>query len=179
MPRKAAWAWAVLTLPLALGTGAAQQNTSRTFGPGRCGPVDPVYIETATATGGQPFFLSPAEIAKSAHIMMESSAPDDAMVLWASGTTADAGRGLTFPVDGSLKRLTISGTFDAKGGSFTITSPDGPVIPTEETVINCGRVVSIDAPVAGVWRVTLAPSGRFWLVAHGRSELDLLSADFV
>jgi hypothetical protein len=84
--------WPVLSLLLALAAGDAQRNTSRTFAPGQCGPVDPTYIQTATETGGQPFFLSPAEIAKSAHIMLEASRPDDAMVLWASGTKAEGAR---------------------------------------------------------------------------------------
>jgi von Willebrand factor A domain-containing protein 7 len=170
---------AALPVLAAATTLVAGQQASRPFGPGRCGPVDRTYIQTAEETGGQPFFLSPAEVAKSAHIMMETSRSDGVIVQWATGTAADAARGITFPVDRFLTRLTVAGTFDTTGGSFTLTSPDGPVLPAEETVFNCGRVVSVDAPVAGTWRVTLAPSGRFWLVVHGRSELDLMSAEFV
>jgi len=164
-----------------------QVNSSRSFGPGACGPVDATYIKIANETGGQPFFLSPSEVAQSARIMLESSRSDDALILWASGTAADAGRGFDIPVDPSIKRLTVSATFDSKGGGFAVVSPDGTPVQSnmpgdnrvEETMLNCGRVISIDAPQAGVWRATVLPSGRFWFVARGRSDLALLSADFV
>jgi hypothetical protein len=79
--------------------------------------------------------------------------------------------------------MTFSATFDSTGGSTVVASPDGVVVQqragTQDTVMSCGRILSVDAPTAGAWRVTLKPSERFWLVVHARSALDLLSADFV
>jgi hypothetical protein len=152
----------------------------RRFGPGRCGPVDPVYLKTSGATGGQPFFLSPSEIAASARIMGETSGGDHALVLWAS----DSGeREFPLPVDGTITRLTLSASFDTTGGALTILTPDGKAVtadgPIEDTPLNCGRIVTIPSPEPGVWRVKAAPSGRFWLVAHARSEVDVISAEFV
>ena len=61
--------------------------------------------------------------------------------------------------------------------------PDGAVVRAGaspgDTILNCGRILSIDAPEAGDWRVTPTPSSRFWLVAHARSDRDLLTAEFV
>src|SRR5688572_20383885 len=71
----------------------------RSFGPGVCGPIDPVYARTAAETGGQPFSLGPAEIAKMALVLSESSRSDSTMILWAGGTTADADGGFIVPVD--------------------------------------------------------------------------------
>jgi hypothetical protein len=167
---------AVLTLALA--TDVEAQN--RQFGPGKCGPVDPAYLKITSATGGQPFFLSPSEIGASAQIMRETSGRDDTLILWAS----DSGeREFTLPVDGMIARMTLSATFDTSGGEMTIAAPDGRTVSAdgriEDTPLNCGRVVTIPNPEPGSWRVKAAPSGRFWLVAHARSEVDILSAGFV
>jgi len=160
-----------------------QVTTRRSFGPGVCGPIDPVYNRGATETGGQVFPTSPSEIGKMAHVMAESSRNDDVMILWAGGTGADATRGFTIPVDPSVKRVTFSATFDGTGGSVTVASPDGKPIEqsprVEETVLNCGRILTVDTPAAGVWSVNLQPTQQFWFVVHGRSDVDLLGAEFV
>ena len=155
----------------------------RSFGPGVCGPIDPVYVRTAAETGGQPFPMGPAEISKMALVLSESSRSDSTMILWAGGTTADADGGFVVPVDPTVKRVTFSITFDGKGGSAEVVAPDGtPIRPTagsEDTVLSCGRILSIDAPASGAWRVTPKPTERFWLVIQARSDRDLQSAEFV
>ncbi len=52
---------------------APQSNQSRSFGPGACGPADPAYLRITNESGGQPFFMSPAEIGKSALVMAASA----------------------------------------------------------------------------------------------------------
>ena len=157
------------------------RTTQRSFGPGRCGPIDPAYVRTATETGGQPFPLAPSEIAQMGVVMAESSRSDSAMLLWAGGTAADAQAGFVVPVDRSVRRLTFSITFDGTGGSAEIVKPDGAVVQAgaADTILNCGRILSVDAPEAGDWRVTPAPSSRFWMTVHARSDRDLLTAEFV
>jgi hypothetical protein len=161
---------------------AQQSNESRSFGPGVCGPADPAYLRITNETGGQPFFMSPAEIGKSA-LVMATSASDEGLILWASGTIADRGRGFTIPVDPSISQLSLSATFDGTGGTLSVIGPDGVTVKagarTQETVLNCGRVLTIEAPAAGAWRLQVSPTSRFWLIARGRSDLDLLSAEFV
>jgi hypothetical protein len=176
-PIVAAWA-----LSFAHPTPAdAQAQRSRQFGPGKCGPVDPVYLKTAGETGGQPFFLSPSEIVASAQIMRETSGADDTLILWASD--GGGAREFSLPVDGTIRRMTLSATFDTTGGVLTIVSPDGRTVSAdgrmEDTFLNCGRIVTIPSPEPGLWRVQAGPTGRFWLVAHARSELDIISAGFV
>ena len=46
-------------------------------------------------------------------------------------------------------------------------------------MLNCGRLLTIEAPAAGAWRLQVSPTSRFWLIARGRTDLDLLSAEFV
>ena len=172
-------AWA---LSFALPTPAdAQARGSRQFGPGKCGPVDPVYLKTAGETGGQPFFLSPSEIVASAQIMRETSGANDTLILWASDSGGE--REFSLPVDETITRMTLSAMFDTTGGVMTIVSPHGRAMSPdgriEDTLLNCGRIVTIPSPEPGLWRVKAGPTGRFWLVAHARSELDIISARFV
>jgi von Willebrand factor A domain-containing protein 7 len=162
---------------------SSQQNRSRSFGPGQCGPVDPVYIQMANETGGQPFFMNPLEVANSAHIMRVTSRSNNEMVLWASGTTPDGARELKVPVDSTTRRVTFSASFDTKGGELTILGPKGVVTGrderTEDTISTCSRIVTVDAPQGGAWQATLMATGRFWLVVHAESDLSLETAEFV
>lgn len=171
---------AVLGIAFVLPTATAAQ---RSFGPGVCGPIDPVYIRAAGETGGQPFPMAPSEIAAMRTIMSETSRSDATMLMWASGTMADVGAGIEVPVDTSITRVTFSITFDGKGGAAEIVRPDGAILrpgaTAGDSILNCGRILSIDAPDAGVWRVRPAPSEHFWVVVHGRSRRDISSAEFV
>src|SRR5436190_13855089 len=91
----------------------AQQNRSRKFGPGECGPVDPTYIHLANETGGQPFFLNPSEVAKAFHYVRESSGGHAETVLWAMGTFApDSPQEFVVPVDSTIRRVTFSMSVD-------------------------------------------------------------------
>ena len=169
----------VATLPGAIESRAAQ----RAFGPGRCGPIDPVYVRGATETGGLIFPMAPSEVAQMGTFIAESSRSDSAMILWAGGTAADAEGGFVVPVDASVKRLTLSIMFDGTGGSAEIVRPDAGVVRAGalpgDITLNCGRILSVDAPEAGNWRVAPTPSSRFWLKALARSDRDLLTAEFV
>jgi hypothetical protein len=156
-----------------------EHRAQRRFGPGVCGPADPSYITSSTETGGQPFFLSSAEVAKSAQIMSGSFLQSDLM-LWASG---DGEKAYSVALDSSVERAMFSASFDSEGGTLTVVSPDGTVFQQGErsvdTLLNCGRVITIDAPVTGTWHLRVAPTGRFWLVARSKSALSLIAAEFV
>ena len=166
----------VLIAVTASASGAESQGVR--FGPGVCGPVDPIYIKGATETGGQPFPMSPTEVGKSSRIMESSLLPE--MMLWASGNSEDS---YVIPVDPTVGRMMFSGTFDATGGSLTLMAPDGSVIQQgdriEDTPLNCGRIITVDAPASGTWHVRMAPSGRFWLTVHAKSDVSLTDAAFV
>ncbi len=155
----------------------------RSYGPGVCGPLDPAYVRTATETGGQPFPMAPSEAAKTGAILAESSRSDATIVLWAGGAAADAESGFTVPIDSSVTRVTFSITFDGAGGQVEIARPDGSVMQAGssagDTLMHCGRILSIDTPAPGAWRIRPVPTNRFWAVVHARSTLDLLSAKFM
>jgi von Willebrand factor A domain-containing protein 7 len=167
--------WLLMAV-ITVASGSASQRVR--FGPGVCGPIDPVYIKVATETGGQPFPVSTAEVGKSSSIMKSSFLRE--MILWAS---SDSENSYLVAVDPTVVRIGFSGTFDATGGSMTLIAPDGTVVQqgdrVEDTPLNCGRIITVDAPASGDWRVRMAPSGRFWLRVHAKSDLSLGAAEFV
>lgn len=167
----------VLAGVITLASGSASQRVR--FGPGLCGPIDPVYVKAATETGGQPLPVSTAEVTESSRIMEASFLPE--MILWASG---DREYTYSIPVDPTVVRMMFSGTFDATGGSLTLIPPDGTLMQqqgarVEDVLLSCGRIIIVDAPASGTWQVRTAPSGRFWLSVHARSDLSLTGAEFV
>ena len=168
----------VAAAPAPARTEASQNRSRRSYGPGQCGPADPTYLHIANETGGQPFFLSPLELPRSEQVMRETSG-DAALVVWASATAAE--RDIPIPVDSMIRRLTVAATFDTKGGTLTLVAPDGAVDAdiTEDSVLNCGRVATIGSPPVGVWHARLTATGRFWLTAHARTDLDVVTTEFV
>jgi hypothetical protein len=143
-----------------------------------CGPIDPVYIKTTTETGGQPYPLSTAEVGTASRIIGSSLLPQ--LLLWASGSTEHS---YSIPIDSTVARMMVSGTFDATGGSLAVVAPDGTVIRQgdriEDTLLNCGRIITVDTPASGSWQVRMTPAGQFWLKVSAKSDLSLRSAEFV
>jgi len=149
------------------------------YGPGACGPLDPTFVRVATGTGGQPYPVSPEEIARSAGPI--SASLFEQMILWASG---DREHSYLIPVDSTVTRMMLSGTFDGTGGAVTVTAPDGSLVQrggagVEDTSLNCGRIIVVDTPAAGNWQVRVAPTSRFWLRVRAKSDLSLAGAEFV
>jgi hypothetical protein len=150
----------------------------RRFGPGVCGPADATYLKTATETGGQPFFLSPEEVSKSAAIMGGSANTE--LMLWAAGRGEST---YSVPVDPSVRRVTFSASFDGTGGTLRVISPHGVETQADarvqDTVLNCGRVLTVDTPATGNWQLQVTASARFWLAARGKTDVALIATEFV
>ena len=162
---------------------SAQQNRTREFGPRTCGPADPSHIRVANETGGQPFFLSPAEIAEATHIIREGSLSNRELILWANGTSEGVPREFVVPIDASVQRFTIAASFDRQGGTLNVIAADGTVNArppgAEETILNCAHVLTVDRPATGKWQARVVATGRYWLVVHAQSDLSLVTAQFV
>jgi hypothetical protein len=162
-----------------LGASSLVESQRIRYGPGVCGPLDPSYVMVATGTGGQPFPVSPDEIPRSLGPMSSPTLKE--LILWASG---DREHSYLIPVDSTVTRMMLAGTFDGTGGGVTVTAPDGSLVEqggagVEDTSMNCGRIVVVDTPTAGNWQVRVAPTGRFWLRVHAKSDLSWGGAEFV
>ena len=159
-------------------------NPSHSFSSDQCGPVDPAYIRTANATGGIPLFLQRSEAAKAMQLMRESSRENEATVLWASAKLTDGIQSFKIPVDSGVERATFTLSVDTKGTSLILTNPNGQIIEgraagTDDTNLNCGRIITIEKPVAGTWLATVNGSGTYWLETQVKSDIYFIKAEFV
>jgi hypothetical protein len=173
----------MLCLPAAAQLQSAQ-NPSRSFGPDACGPADPSYIHIANETGGQPMFLQRSEATKSFHLMRETSRSNVETVFRATGKLLAGGRDFEIPVDSSTKRITFALSVDTKGAALTLIRPSGGAVEAgqdrvEDTSLNCGRIVTVEAPETGRWRAKISGSGTYWLSAQAQSEIYFVSVEFV
>jgi hypothetical protein len=161
---------------------AGQSNAARAFGPDRCGPMDPAYVRTANATGGQVCPLSPTEAARAAALMAMSSGTET--VLWKTGTLSPPGQAVIVPVDSTTTRVAFSFSFDRPGADIALTDPFGRAasvgtLAAETSMFNCVRVITVDRPPPGIWTARITAAGTFWFVVHAKSELALDDVAFV
>ncbi|MFB3921019.1 MAG: hypothetical protein ACE145_04815 [Terriglobia bacterium] len=159
------------------------QQQSRPFTPGTCGRVDPTYIRTAEATGGMPMFLQPSEMAAAGHLMRATASSSSDALLYATAHLGGQTRTYTVPIDSTVQRVTFSLSFDAPGTKMSLQRPSGSAIVAgsgvEISEWTCGRIVTVDSPEKGAWRIELSGTGRFWLRVEVKSELYLLTAGFM
>jgi hypothetical protein len=161
-----------------------QENRSRSFGAGDCGRADPAYIHTANETGGVPMFLQRSEAVKAFQLVRESTRQNVSTVLWASGALDSKGQILEIPVDSATQRITFTFSVDTKGGKLQLKQPSGQSVgegsvQTEDTELNCGRIVTVAPPAAGIWLAEITGSGTFWLEAEAQSDIYFIRAEFV
>jgi von Willebrand factor A domain-containing protein 7 len=169
------------------GAGAKQLptvNRSHSFGPDQCGPADPVYIKTANETGGVPLFLQRGEAGKAMQLLMESTRENVSTVLWSSAKLVGAGQRFDIPVDSVTERITFTFSVDTKGMRLLLRQPNGQEIGTgspgvQDTELNCGRLITVVKPQAGMWHAEVSGNGTFWLEAQGQSEIYFVKAEFV
>jgi von Willebrand factor A domain-containing protein 7 len=159
-------------------------NRSHSFGPDQCGPADPAYIQTANETGGVPLFLQRSEAGKAVQLMRESTRDNVSTVLWASAKLTGAGQKFEIPVDSVTERITFTFSVDTKGTRLVLRQPNGQEVGAgsagvEDTELNCGRVITVVKPQAGMWHAELSGSGTYWLEAQAQSEIYFIKAEFV
>ena len=182
------WTWSSF---LGIGLGVtcvvaaqAQQNTSHPFGPDQCGPGDPSYIRTANETGGVPLFLQRSEAVKAMQLVREYTRENVSTLLWASARLSGAVHSFDIPVDSRIERITFTFSVDTKGNKLALREPNGQLISalssrTEDTELNCGRIVTIEKPQPGKWRAEVSGSGTYWLQAQVQSDIYFIKAQFV
>lgn len=186
-----AWSWREISLRFfiaGLCAGAAatfgQQNPSHRFGPDQCGPADPAYIQTANETGGVPLFLQRSEAGKAMQLVRESTRENMSTVLWASAKLEATEQKFNIPVDSVTERITFTFSVDTKGARLVLRQPDGQEVATgsartEDTELNCGRLITVEKPQTGTWHGEVTGSGTYWLTAEAQSDIYFIKAEFV
>lgn len=161
-----------------------QVNRSHSFGPDQCGPADPSYIKTANETGGVPLFLQRSEAAKAFQLVRESTRENVSTVLWASAKLAGSAQSFDIPVDSVTERITFTFSVDTKRTKLVLRQPSGREVvagspATEDTELNCGRMITVVKPQVGTWRAEVSGTGTFWLQAQAQSDIYFIKAEFV
>ena len=149
-----------------------------------CGPADSAYIRTANQTGGVPLFLQRSEAAKTFQLVRESSRDNVSTVVWATGLLNGPGQSITIPIDSVTQRITFVFSVNTKGAKIVLKDPSGDLLTnaspkTEDTELNCGRIVTVTSPAPGDWRAEITGTGMFWLEAKAQSDIHFIHAEFV
>lgn len=150
---------------------------------GSCSPIDPVYYEIASKTGGQVFVASPAQVGELLGALEgEISGPSETLVDQ-RGTLTAGGATIAVAVDTSIERLVLSASFDVKQ-SLQVLRPNGAAVaPSDPDVefldIADSCVVTISAPAPGTWSAQLLGSGSFTFVASGITDIGISRCAFV
>jgi hypothetical protein len=139
-------------------------------------PVDPAYFETAESSGGQMYMLAPSEIGHMTELSNLDANGFRESIFRAGGDLNGEAREFVVPLDASVGRAAFVAFVECKE-SITITSPDGREAATGAFLANrelrAGRLLTVNAPAAGEWRVRLQGRGKFTLAVKAQTDLSL------
>lgn len=172
----------VLTILLVAGLLRAQdgQQGSRPGWPCVAGrAVDPAYLDLSESTGGQLFLFQKGEAAQATPVMA-ASYTHPATVLRVVGHL-NGTRDLEFPVDSTIESLLVLASLQCRN-QIQVFRPAGSEMTDRNSALSvdlaAGKILRVDRPEAGKWRVRLAGTGLFVLSVHAKSEIALAAVEF-
>jgi von Willebrand factor A domain-containing protein 7 len=129
-------------------------------------------------------FLQRIEAGKAFQMIRESSRQNVATIIWTTSTLSGKVQSIDIPVDSVTQRITFAFSVDTKGSQLVLRHPSGRPVGqgssrTEDTELNCGRILTVTKPDAGIWHAELSGTGTFWLEALAQSDIYFISAEFV
>jgi hypothetical protein len=144
--------------------------------------IDPTYIRTAEATGGQVLLFDRSEAGRSM-ILMQYSGKHEDTIFRSTGTLSTGSHEFTFPVDSTVESLMVTVTLQCLQ-SITVLRPTNTEVHAGEPDVNdnrfrSGQVLILTKPQAGLWRVRIAGAGMFFVVAQAKSSISLHRVEFV
>jgi hypothetical protein len=145
---------------------------------GSCSPIDPAYINTASATGGQVFLFNRFTETGAIFPLMNSQIGGPQVNILHDAGTLSGSRDIAFPVDSMITSLSVSTSLDSVS-VITLTRPDGTVVSSADAGVSLTRVTSgaifvITAPPQGSWNLHVQGSGALSVDVRGKSSRDLL-----
>jgi hypothetical protein len=157
----------VLCIVAGGGLGFAQdgQHGSKPGWPCTAGrAVDPSYLKVSESTGGQLFLFQKNEAAQSG-VIMSASYTHPATVLRAVGHLSGT-RDFDFPVDSSIESILVLVSLQCRN-AIQITRPGGSELTQANSALSvdlqAGRILRVDQPESGQWRLRIAGTGLFVL----------------
>jgi von Willebrand factor A domain-containing protein 7 len=129
-------------------------------------------------------FLQRSEAGKAFHLVRESTKQNVSTILWATGVLNGGSQNFDIPVDSMTQRITFVFSVNTKGTGLALRQPSGQLVSeasahSDDTELNCGRIVTIASPDRGIWRAEITGAGTFWIEAKAQSDINLISAEFV
>ncbi|MBL8177082.1 MAG: hypothetical protein JNK48_20580 [Bryobacterales bacterium] len=155
--------------------GQDGQNQQRPGWPCVAGrAVDPAYLELSESTGGQLFLFQKGEVEHASVVMMAPSSHP--VTLYRAVGQLSGERTFEFPVDSSVESMLVMASVQCRQ-SVSVFDPSGPEVPGAKAARNidlkAGRIVQIDKPSFGPWRLRLSGSGLFVFSVLVKSKITL------
>lgn len=155
---------------------------------GSCSPIDPVYKRNAAETGGQLFVIERGQVQLLTPLVIPQVTGDFEPLLLASGVLTSAPSEFTVAIDSTVSRAVFSASVDALAGA-TLIRPDGTVVAAGDPGVSnlnlsqfgvpTGRIVTIDSPAAGAWKLRVQGTGEYSVAAQGNTDLFVETFQFV
>jgi len=141
--------------------------------------VDPSFLNASESTGGQLFLFQKREAAQSA-LVMNASHTHPATILRAVGNF-NATRDFEFPVDPGTASLLLLVSLQCRN-AINVYRPDGREVTDRNSALSvdlqAGRILRIDQPETGPWRIRLAGRGLFVLSVLAKADTALTGVAF-
>src|SRR5260370_21862409 len=175
----------IVNVPVVVATLCAQEQAPQTRAGWPCvagRAIDPTYVRTAEATGGQVFLFDRSEAGRSMVLMQYTDKHDDT-IFRSTGILSTGSREFSFPVDSTVESLLVTVTLQCLQ-SITVLRPTNTEVHAGEPDVNdnrfrSGQVLILTRPQAGAWRVRIAGIGLFFGVAQAKSAISLDNVEFV
>jgi hypothetical protein len=141
--------------------------------------VDPAYLDVSESTGGQLFLFQKNEVAQ-ASLVMNAAYTHPATVLRAVGNL-NGTRDFEFPVDSGIASFLLLVSLQCPR-AILVSRPGGSELTERNSELSvdlqAGRILRIDHPETGKWRVHLAGRGLFVLSVLAKADIALTGATF-
>ncbi|HEY1336494.1 MAG TPA: hypothetical protein VGF59_03250 [Bryobacteraceae bacterium] len=134
--------------------------------------VDPSYIDISESSGGQLFLFQKSEVAQSG-LVMSASYTHPATVVRAVGHLSGS-RDFDFPVDSTMESMLVLASLQCRT-AIRVTRPNGMELTDRNSAqsvdLQAGRILRVEHPEPGRWRVRLTGTGLFVLSVLAKSDL--------
>ncbi|MBI5280592.1 MAG: hypothetical protein HY858_02835 [Candidatus Solibacter usitatus] len=136
--------------------------------------VDPVYIELSEGTGGHLFLLQKGEMEHATPLLLASTT-HPATIFRAVGSLWGT-KEWEFPVDSTVTSLLVAVSTQCRQ-SISVRDPQGAEITPANAILSqelkTGKLVRVDAPASGAWRVRVTGQGLYVLLVLAATNLHL------
>jgi len=136
--------------------------------------VDPAYLETSESTGGQVFLFQKDEIAQSTPALMATST-HPATIFRAIGNFSGL-REFQFKVDSTVESLLVLVSLQCRK-EIAVLRPNGQEMSSynssRATDLKTGKILRVDFPESGVWKLKISGSGLFVFSVMAKSSVKL------